>query len=114
MKQKLVVGKKTWDKASIKELLKLDQAALCRAVLIIYHQQTNTEQQAHSTVTVNGVGFNAYDAEFLTSIAKAIQQNRNLTEGQVAATRNKMLKYAGQLLDISIYNHQTKGAKLCA
>jgi len=98
---KIQVGETLWTKDKVKELLKTDAQALYRAIILIYNQQTKAEKVYQSTITVNGVGFTAFDSEFLSSIARQLLAGKTLTVNQVAIARNKMLKYACQLLALS-------------
>lgn len=74
-----------------------DASVLAGAILAIYYQQTSGEREAHGTYFQNGVGFNATDAGFGTSLAKQIQEQSSLTPKQVMAGQKMMAKYAGQI-----------------
>lgn len=89
-------------KEQIKELLATNDKALARAILALYARQTADEQAVGTTKVHNGAGFNAHDAPFLTSIAKALPKwNNHMTPRQIAKARPMMMKYAGQLLAIA-------------
>lgn len=104
MKTKIIMADKVWDKATVKTLLKDDAQALYRSIILIYSQQTPIEQTYQTTQVVNGLGFNAYDAEFLTSVAKKLQEKQPLTMAEFVQARNRMMKYAGQLLKLTKAN----------
>jgi len=98
---------KAWDEDAIVNLLMSSKAACARAVLALYARQTEDEQRQGSTTHSNGRGFSAYDAEFMTSIAKALPRyNMNLTDKQLARCRKILPRYRRQLLEIA----QEKGA----
>lgn len=90
-----------WDKAAIHALLDSKPAAVTRALLAIYALQTDEEKAAKATRNNNGVGFSAYDAEFLTDIALKVKRGYTLSKGQLDATRNKMKRYHRQLAEIA-------------
>ena len=96
--EQVTINGKTWDKETLKDLLKRDDRAVCRAILRIYSFQTEEEKYYESTKSENGVGFNRFDAEVLSSFAEQLKKGRNLTEKQMYVARPKMLKYVGQLL----------------
>lgn len=97
----------------IRELIATNDKALARAILAIYQRQTVTEQACGTTQAQNGVGFNAFDAPFLTSIAKALPKwNNRMTPRQIAKARPMMMKYARQLLEIARERQQMPGSEI--
>lgn len=96
-----------WTPARIREKLLASDVMLERSIVKIFERQTHAEQNAGVTVEHNGVGFTAFDAEFMTGLARRIQRPTNgereghrLSPAQRAAARNKMLKYSKQLAKI--------------
>ncbi len=97
----------TWTVEGIKELLGKSNKAVERAVLCIYERQTADEKAVGETNHQNGVGFNASDAELLTSFAAQI--NKKVANGgalgnclspkQLELARKKMPRYARQLAE---------------
>jgi len=71
-----------------------------RAALRICQQQTDEEQNTRATLESNGVGFTAFDAEFVTSVVQQHLEGKRLTKKQSDALRRIMPKYAGQLYRI--------------
>ena len=96
----------TWTKVQIREKMMTDDRWLIRGLLAIYNGQTSEEKAIGVTKEDNGIGFNGCDAEILTSIAQAYLMYRRLSPKQIAIVRNKMGKYAGQLLKIAKANTQ--------
>ena len=94
----VVVNGKEWTKDSIKDLLKHNDKALIRAILVIYSYQTDNEKAWGETKYDNGMGFNGLDANLLSSFAQQYEQRHFLTDKQLFIARKKMPKYAGQLL----------------
>lgn len=91
----------TWTKDQIREKIKTNDAWLIRGLMAIYAGQTQEEKAIGATKEDNGIGFNGADAEILTSFAQGYIRYGRLTPKQLAITRNKMVKYAGQLVKIA-------------
>ena len=90
----------------IRELLKSNDKAVMRGVVAIYKRQTEEEKCYESTREENGVGFSAFDATFLTSIAKQVIAGYQLSPKQLAIARNKILRYTRQLAEIAAEREQ--------
>jgi len=90
-----------WNKENIQHLLATNDRAVERALVQIYYRQTDDEKNVHMTKHSNGVGFTAFDAEFLTELAQKCIKYNGLTEKQLAVARKKMTKYWKQLLEIA-------------
>lgn len=95
---------KVWNKDEIKNLLTRSNVFVTRSVVKMLERQTAAEASGGYTHDANGVGFSAFDAEFLTSIANQITDGRNLSERQIVSARKSMLRYAGQITDIANVN----------
>lgn len=90
-----------WTKEHIQHLIQTNDRAVERALIQIYNRQTADEQRCSTTNRENSVGFTAFDAEYLTAIAKQCIENHGLTGGQIHRIRPKMMKYWRQLLEIA-------------
>lgn len=89
-----------WDKARVQNLIATNKGAVVRAIKVLYARQTADEQSIGETRVQNGRGFNSRDANFLTSIAKALPRyNDNMTDKQLRAARKMLPKYWRQLLE---------------
>jgi hypothetical protein len=95
---------KVWEKDEIKAVLVRSDVFVTRSVVKMLERQTVAEAQGGYTNEANSVGFSAFDAEFLTSIANQIIDGRNLSVKQIASARKSMLRYAGQITDIANVN----------
>ena len=95
---------KVWDKDEIKAVLVRSDVFVTRSVVKMLERQTVAEAQGGYTTDANNVGFSAFDAEFLTSIANKIIEGRNLSPKQISSARKSMLRYAGQITDIANVN----------
>ena len=98
-------------KEYLKNLLKTNDKALYRAIVLISDYQTPEEKAWGVTIDSNKKGFGTVDARFLTSMALKIKGGVPLTEKEKAICRNKMPKYWHQLYLISKKkekNHETK------
>lgn len=93
--------KKVWTKDEIKSMLNANDKAVARGVVAIYNRQTNEEKFCDDTHESNGVGFNKFDAELMSSIARWFTSHGYLTDKQTAIARKKIMKYAGQLTEIA-------------
>lgn len=98
-----------WDKFTNQEqwknylqnLIRTNDKALYRSILLIADRQTAEEKAWGATIEHNGRGFGAADAEFMTSMALRIKGGAELTPKMKAICRNKMPKYWKQLMVIS-------------
>ena len=89
--------KRVWTEEEIKNLVQTNDKVLYGALKNLYACQTADEQQDAETRHANGAGFNALDAEFLTSVSQFLIRNGYLTDKQKACTRKKLVKYNKQL-----------------
>lgn len=71
-----------------------------RAAMRIVDLQTAEEVASRATLSSNGVGLGAFDAEIITSIVQKYRSTGKLTRAQLDVLRRKMPKYAGQLYRI--------------
>lgn len=90
-----------WTKEGIQALIQTNDRAVERAVVSIYRYQTYTEKLSKATTDHNGMGFNAFDAEILTSFAEQLLSGWSLTPKQMGIARKKMVRYWRQLLEIA-------------
>ena len=93
--------KQLWTNESIKVLLETNPRAVVRGVLAIHNFQTEAEQSNLATIEHNGVGFNAVDAEILTSFVSFYKKTGFLTKKQMVIAKKKIMKYAKQLRKIA-------------
>lgn len=91
---------KQWE-SYLKDLLKSNDKALLRAIVLIYENQTPEEKSKSESIENNCVGFSKIDAKEMGDIARKIKANKALTKGELAKSRNKMQKYWKQLMIIS-------------
>ena len=92
------VNGKAWTQDMIKELIRTNDKAVVRALLVIYNYQTDSEKAWGETKFDNGIGFNGVDANILTSFAQQVNARGFLSPKQMDIARKKMLKYSGQIL----------------
>jgi hypothetical protein len=98
----------TVTKASIVELLKTDDRAVARALVVLNERQTADEQASEETRYRNGRGFRPCHARMGTSMAKFFTARGYLTAKQIAYFRKPDVNgkmrieiYAGQLLEVA-------------
>ena len=101
VQQQLTGCPRIYQPAEIRMLLKQSDKAVERGVLAIYRFQEESEKNSGISIANNNVGFNRFDAPFMSSIAKQLLMKEPLTPSQVSDTRVKLLKYAGQLTRIA-------------
>jgi hypothetical protein len=90
-----------WTTESIKAGLDTSDGWVCRAIQALCDRQTEDERASAETFHHNGMGFNACDARFLTSLAEQLDRGAGLSPKQMAAARRAVRKYAGQLAAIA-------------
>lgn len=90
-------GKRIWTEDEIRSLVQTNDKVLYGALKHLYACQTQDEKNTQSTKEHNGKGFNATDAEFLTSICQGLEKYGKLTDKQKAVARKKLVKYNKQL-----------------
>jgi hypothetical protein len=95
-------------KVDIVNVLKVNDKAVARALVVLTERQTFTEQNSEQTINRNGEGFTPADARMGTSMAKFYLRNGYLSPKQLAYWRKenakgvqRILKYAGQLLEVA-------------
>ena len=93
----LFTNQKQW-KEYIQNLIKTNDYALYRGILVIYDFQVEDERKSKKSLVENKKGFNRVDATFLSEMAYKIMNKYPLTEGELAKSRNKMVKYWKQLM----------------
>lgn len=71
-----------------------------RAALRLVELQTQEERNIRGTVESNGVGLNAFDAEFVTDVINQHMSGKRLSRSQLLSLRRIMPKYAAQLVRI--------------
>ena len=93
-------SQKQWE-AYLKDLLKTNDKALLKAIVLIYDSQTHEEKDKCESIDDNCIGFSKNDTKEMGDIARKIKANKALTKGELAKSRNKMQKYWKQLMIIS-------------
>lgn len=93
--------KRVWTEEEIRNLIQTNDTVLYRALLKLYSCQTESEREYGETTHRNGVGFNSFDAEFLTSVSEFLKHRNYLTDRQKASVRKKLVKYNKQLTRIA-------------
>ena len=90
-------ARRVWTAEEIKNLVQTSDKVLYGALKKLYACQTADEQNSGETTYANGAGFNAIDAEFLTSCSQFLLKNGFLTDKQKVIVRKKLVKYNKQL-----------------
>ena len=95
---------KEW-RRELQALLLRSDKAIDKSIVVIWEQQTYTEQESGEAIIVDGVGFNKFDAPIMTSYAKQLVDGRSLSTQQRSVARKVMPKYWRQLMNISKAQH---------
>ena len=95
------MAKRIWSEDEIRSLIQTNETVLYRALLKLYRCQTSEEQDSGETVEHNGMGFNAFDASFLTSASEFLLSRGYLTDRQKVVVRKKLVKYNKQLTKLA-------------
>jgi len=74
---------------------------LGNALLALYQRQTADERATHDTRYHNKVGFNAIDADIMTSLSEWFIDGKSFTPKQTSVLRRLLRKYRRQLADIA-------------
>ncbi len=96
------------NKEHIVNLLKTNDRAVARALLVLNERQTQDEQVSENTRHLNGMGFRPCHARMGTSMAKQLLRNGTLSPKQLAYWRvtdrtgtMRIAVYATQLLKVA-------------
>ena len=92
---------RVWTVEEIRDRLQNSDKMVSRSLIKIYEKQTEDERSAELTKHRNGMGFNAKDAKFGTSLAKVVEKGGRLSERQITYARKMLFKYSGQLTKIA-------------
>ena len=90
-----------WNEEQIKYLILTKESVLYSCLENLYNCQTEEEKVAGNTQEENGIGFNAYDAPFLSAMIKDLKKYGHLTYGQREKTKQILQKYAKQLVKMA-------------
>lgn len=95
------------------QLLKTNDKAIARALLVLTARQTEDERQIEATRYRNGKGFRPCHAKMGVSMANFFKRNSYLSEKQVSYWRSlqkngqmRIEIYAGQLLEVALEKTQ--------
>lgn len=93
-------NQKQW-REYLTNLLKTNDNALKKAILILYDMQTDEEKVKNRAIDDNGRGFGKVDAAEMCRVARKIRRNESLEASEWARMRNKVPKYWKQLMAYS-------------
>lgn len=88
-----------WTVEQIAELLRKNDQAVNRAMVVLYERQTLDEQATVSTQHRNGQGFSAAHVRLGTYYARYVLRGRRLTERHLERARKIALHYTKQLCE---------------
>ena len=67
-----------------------------KTLLFIYSLQTSEEREDSSTYYLNTVGFNAFDADFASSLCRQLLEGKDLSDKQWYHVRRLAKRYSKQ------------------
>lgn len=105
--QKTFSFKKVWTEEDLVRLIQTKDDFVGRCLVKLLERQTQDEEDQETTHEKNGVGFSAYDAEIMTSMAKQVKTRKVLSQRQIEFARKRLVHYRRQLTEIA--NHSQKG-----
>lgn len=90
-----------WTKDKIAELLKTNNLAVERAIVVLYRRQTSDEQNTSVTKYRNGHGFSAAHARIGTRWARWLisDKSHHLGGRHLVTARKIALRYVGQVTE---------------
>jgi hypothetical protein len=87
-----------WNKVTIQTLLATNPRAVEKALVVIYNNQTNSEQHSDSTEDANGIGFSGVHARSGSYYAKWVISGKHLDGKHLEKARKIAMKYHRQLI----------------
>lgn len=96
-------NQKQW-KEYLKNLVKTNDKALTKSIMVIYGNQTREEQSAGTSFEENAIGFSRNDCKLMSRYAEMIKSGCELSSGQLSISRIIMPKYWKQLMVVSKKN----------
>lgn len=91
-------------KAYLQGLLRTNDKALLRSIIVLYERQTPEERTIGQSTEDNGRGFTKWDAEKMSHIAMKIKKGTPLSHDEMVYARITMPKYWRQLMEVSKRN----------
>jgi len=88
-------------KEFLKEKLSSSPKWALKALMTIYENQTNEEQNYGHTTVNSGSGFSGVDSEILSSFAEQYQRRGSLSNKQMSILFKNIKKYWRQILEVS-------------
>jgi hypothetical protein len=101
----------TVSKEDIKQKLSSDPKWIEKALLVLLNQQTAEEVNVETTIEDNKVGFNGYDAKYLTYCAKWVLRGKHLNEQHLKKCGERLPKYWKQISKVIEAKAQEKKEK---
>lgn len=98
---KVIAYRKIWNEEQMKYLILTNESVLYSCLKKLYDCQTEEEKSVGNTQEHNGIGFNAYDAPFLSAMMKDLNKYNHLTYGQREKTKKILQKYSKQLVKMA-------------
>ena len=90
-----------WTKEQMLDLIKNNNQAVLRAIIVLYDRQTPEEKAKGEAIEDNFIGFSGYDSKYLGDLAKQLLKEKRIKRDDFWRARYRLRKYAGQLAEIA-------------
>lgn len=87
-------------KEEVRDLIATNNRAVMKAVLLLYHQQTEEEKYKGCSIEYNNKGFSRYDSAELSAFAVSIEKHNGASIKDINKYRYRLLKYSQQIANI--------------
>lgn len=98
-----------WNRARIRQILKMNDKAVERAMVALYDRQTRDEKATSDTKHNNNVGFSGAHAKKGSYYARWVLSGRKLDGYHLEKARGIALRYTRQLAEIANANLTREG-----
>lgn len=105
MAQSVTYNGEIWTLEKVRTVISTQDKAALHALMLIYSYQTPQEKMVGITTEDNGMGFNAFDSDILSSFADSYKKYKQLTPKQMECLKKKIKKYGRQVFETMISKH---------
>ena len=98
-KEKFIKFTQAQWKEYIQDILKNDEAALTRALLIVYNNQTEDEKRLRENIGENKIGFDKNDVVILTDVAEKVMSGQSIPYDTWEYVKERMPRYWKQIMN---------------
>ncbi len=107
--EKTTKASKVWTRPQIDAILKSNDRAVDRAMLVLYARQTEDEKSSEQTKHANGRGFAHWAARSGSYYARWVQSGKRLTGQHLVKARKIALRHSKQLVEEANEKEKNRG-----